>query len=98
MKKTNVKLSIGAVLVIGLSGPAFAYHANPWMDDDDTVLAQYHDENQAKSEDTDGEDEMNGVMVRKARGKLEGMASDNSGLGDGTSSGPSDRQGGNGRH
>lgn len=62
---------ITAGLLCCLASPLVAGHANPWATDDDDLLMQYHDENLAQSEDTPGEDEMLGVMVQNARGKLE---------------------------
>lgn len=53
---------------------AMAGHANPWTDDTSILNMQYHEENLAQSIDTPGEDEMLGVMVQTARGKLEGKA------------------------
>lgn len=75
---------LAATLFIA-AGPALADHANPWATDNDTVLSQFHEENQAQSEDTPGEDEMKGRMVRSARGKLD----DSVGSQGGTSSGRS---------
>ncbi len=60
-----------AVAGIALYGaPALAGHNNPWATEDDTILMQYHEENLAQSVDTPGEDEMLGIMVQNARGKL----------------------------
>lgn len=60
-----------AAALIALAAPALAGHANPWSSDEDSVNSKNHEENQTKSEATPGEDEMLGVMVRKARGKLD---------------------------
>jgi hypothetical protein len=60
-------LALGALM----AGPALADHANPWATPEDTVLSQFHDDNQARSVGTPGEDEMRGAMVRSARGKLD---------------------------
>ncbi len=62
-----------------LSAPALANHANPWATEDDEVLAQFHDVNQAKSIGTPGEDEQNGRMNRSAFGKLGGAGDTKSG-------------------
>ncbi|OSQ51225.1 hypothetical protein [Marivita geojedonensis] len=73
-----------AAAVSFVSASAMADHANPWATEDDTVLSQYHDENQSRSADTPGEDEMRGAMVRNARGKLdEGAGSGQAGKGRG---------------
>lgn len=61
-------LTLGALL---LGSAAMAGHNTPWASEDDSVLSQYHEENLAQSIDTPGEDEMLGVMVQNARGKLE---------------------------
>ena len=66
----NTRLTSIAVAVAFVAAPAFAGHNNPWATEDDTILMQYHEENLAQSVDTPGEDEMLGVMVRKANGKL----------------------------
>ncbi len=67
-----MKTLTATVAILALfSGAAFASHANPWATEDDTVLAKNHDDNQVRSVDTPGEDEMNGVMTRSARGKLD---------------------------
>lgn len=68
MKKMTVAM---AVALICVAGPILAAHANPWATETDSVNSQYHDSNQARSADTPGEDEMRGVMVRAARGKLD---------------------------
>jgi hypothetical protein len=67
-------LSLAAALMLAAS-PLLADHANPWATDGDTTLSRFHDSNQARSADTPGEDEMRGVMVRSARGKLDTAAS-----------------------
>jgi hypothetical protein len=58
-----------AALVMVTMSPALASHANPWATDEDVVLAKNHDENQVRSIDTPGEDEMRGKMTRSANGK-----------------------------
>ena len=60
-----------ATLASSLATPLVAGHANPWATEEDELLMQYHEENLAQSEDTAGEDEMLGVMVQNARGKLD---------------------------
>ncbi|GKY86997.1 hypothetical protein [Sinisalibacter aestuarii] len=71
-----------ALLLAGtVATPLLAAHNNPWMSTEDTVLMQYHDENLAQSEGTPGEDEMLGVMVRDAYGKLVLDAGRDDGLG-----------------
>jgi len=65
------KILIISTIAAAIAGPVFAGHANPWATDDDTILSQNHEENLAQSEDTPGEDEMLGVMVQQARGKLD---------------------------
>ncbi len=65
----NTRFTAATVAIAFIAAPAFASHNNPWATEDDTVLAQYHEVNQAQSIDTPGEDEMLGVMVRKANGK-----------------------------
>ena len=64
-----------AALVALMAAPAFSNHANPWANENDTVLSKNHESNQLKSIDTPGEDEMRGAMVQKARGKLENLDS-----------------------
>jgi len=64
------KLMVMTAVVMVLGGPALAGHANPWATEEDTILSKNHEENLAKSVDTPGEDEMLGVMVQNARGKL----------------------------
>lgn len=66
--KTTFATAIGIAL---MSAPVQAEHANPWAGEDDTVLAKNHDTNQARSIGTPGEDEMRGVMNRRAHGKLD---------------------------
>ena len=66
-------LALGASLIAMLiAGPVAAGHNNPWAAPDDDLLMQYHDENLEQSVDTPGEDEMLGVMIQNARGKLDG--------------------------
>ncbi|SSC64884.1 hypothetical protein [Ciceribacter selenitireducens] len=63
------------IIICGVSAgllamtPAMASHNNPWATAEDTVLEKYHDENQAKSEGTPGEDEMYGGKTGVAFGK-----------------------------
>lgn len=61
-----------SLVAILITGPAIAGHNNPWATPDDDLLMQYHDENLEQSVDTPGEDEMLGVMVQNASGKLDG--------------------------
>lgn len=70
------KLFLAAVVTSLSCSPLIAGHANPWATDEDDLDMQYHEENLAQSEDTPGEDEMLGVMVQGARGKLEGTMFD----------------------
>lgn len=74
--------AMAVAVLVASAHPVLASHANPWAEEDDEVLSQYHDENQAVSEDTPGEDEMNGVMTRSAHGKL-GTAGSDTGQGSG---------------
>ncbi|GAA3867484.1 hypothetical protein [Celeribacter arenosi] len=66
-----MKNLIRPVAFVVLAAPAFAGHNNPWATANDVILEQYHTENQAQSINTPGEDEMRGVMVQRARGKLD---------------------------
>jgi hypothetical protein len=75
------KLFIAVVVASLSASPLVAGHANPWATDEDNLEMQYHEENLAQSEDTPGEDEMLGVMVQSARGKLEGTMLGRSGGG-----------------
>lgn len=83
------------VLAVWAAGApqAFSAHANPWAEEDDEVQEQFHDVNQARSEGTPGQDEMNGAMTRSAHGKL-GTASNASGLAGGSNSGDGAGNGG----
>ena len=68
-------VTIAAAWAVSLAaGPVLAAHNNPWAEEGDDVLAQYHDVNQQQSIGTPGEDEMLGLNVRAALGKLEGSA------------------------
>jgi len=67
MKTLLVCLALSAPIAT----PLFAGHNNPWSSETDTIQEQYHDEKLQQSVDTPGEDEMNGVMDRNARGKLD---------------------------
>ncbi|OWY08334.1 hypothetical protein B6V74_14400 [Thioclava sp. F42-5] len=80
-----------AALAALYAGASWAGHANPWATEDDVIYSQNHEENLVQSVDTPGEDEMLGVMVQSARGKLDGLsggsgASDASGDGSGGAS------------
>ncbi|MDP5335770.1 MAG: hypothetical protein NWT12_00645 [Paracoccaceae bacterium] len=70
----KTKTAAGILLAICAVTPAMAGHNNPWATQDDTILSQNHDTNLLQSVDTPGEDEMLGVMVRSARGKLDGLS------------------------
>lgn len=85
-----------AAFAVLYAGAVWAGHANPWATEDDVLLMQNHEENLAQSIDTPGEDEMLGVMVQEAHGKLDGLAGgSNGGTGDG-SGGASTNGGGKG--
>jgi len=46
-----------------------AAHANPWMEEGDTVLMQYHDENlELDAGEDDGDGDMNGYAGGGAQG------------------------------
>jgi len=66
----NTRFTAVAFAITFVATPAFAGHNNPWATEDDTILMQNHDENLEQSVDTPGEDEMLGVMIQKAKGKL----------------------------
>jgi hypothetical protein len=87
--------ALAAATVILLAPPAQAGHANPWATADDTVLARNHDDNQARSAGTPGEDEMNGAGVRSAAGKLDGRG-EGAAAGQGSGNGGASGFGGNG--
>ncbi|MDP5347604.1 MAG: hypothetical protein NWQ32_04350 [Paracoccaceae bacterium] len=70
----KTKTAAGILLAICAVTPAMAGHNNPWATQGDTILSQNHDTNLLQSVDTPGEDEMLGVMVRSARGKLDGLS------------------------
>lgn len=72
MRKLLLITSAAALLI---TGHVMAGHNNPWADSTDDLLMQYHEENLEQSEDTPGEDEMLGVMVQNARGKLDMLLS-----------------------
>ena len=75
MKSTAVLPHLAMIAALCIAGDAaLAAHANPWAGEDDEVNAQFHDENQARSVGTPGEDEMRGTMTRNAFGKLGGAA------------------------
>jgi hypothetical protein len=98
MKKTIMLAGAMAML----SGVALADHGNPWATEDDVVLSCYHEENQARSIDTPGEDEMRGRTVRSASGKLGGGQSGGKSAGAGRTGGGGAKsgggQGGGGKH
>lgn len=75
-------LGCAAVVVMTMQ-PALADHANPWATDDDVVLSRFHDDNQARSADTPGEDEMRGKMTRSANGKTGATGSTRTGTASG---------------
>ena len=54
----------GLVLLTLSVAPVFADHGNPWAGPEDDVKSQFHDENQEKSLNTPGEDEMHGQSNR----------------------------------
>lgn len=73
MRPTILSAILGTTLLT--SGAAIAGHANPWATLEDELLMQNHEENLEQSENTPGEDEMLGVMDRRAYGKLGGSPS-----------------------
>lgn len=75
MKKTLVMAVVAALS----GGAVWAGHANPWATEEDDLLMQNHEENLAQSVDTPGEDEMLGVMVQSAHGKLDGLSDGSNG-------------------
>jgi hypothetical protein len=77
----KTKTAAGILFAICAVTPAMAGHNNPWATQDDTILSQNHDTNLLQSLDTPGEDEMLGVMVRNARGKLDGLSGGQRGKG-----------------
>ncbi|OOY20150.1 hypothetical protein BMI86_11895 [Thioclava sp. DLFJ5-1] len=87
--------TMGLVALAALyAGASWAGHANPWATEDDVIYNQEHEDNLVQSIDTPGEDEMLGVMVRSAHGKLDGLAG---GSGDGSGDG-SDHEHDSGEH
>jgi hypothetical protein len=59
-----------AALALALGGtPALAAHNNPWAGAEDSVDAQFHDDNQERSADTPGSDEMHGMEKGAAAGR-----------------------------
>ncbi|MPQ94368.1 hypothetical protein [Thioclava sp. JE_KL1] len=94
--------TMGLVALAALyAGASWAGHANPWATEDDVIYNQEHEDNLVKSIDTPGEDEMLGVMVRSAHGKLDGLAggsgsSGGTGGGSGSGSGAGGSGGGSG--
>ncbi|WP_137699839.1 hypothetical protein [Marimonas lutisalis] len=89
-------LILGAVATIALAGPLMAAHANPWATDDDTVLSKEHDDNQARSIGTPGEDEMLGNMVQNVSPLAGSGAAGRGGEGDGSGGGSTGAGGGAG--
>ena len=79
-----MKKIIIAIAALALAGPAMASHNNPWAEEGDVLLAKNHEQNQAKSIGTPGEDEMKGEMHQNV--------SDNAGGGFG-GEGPADGTG-----
>lgn len=67
MRSITLSSALFALLV---SGAVHAGHANPWATPENDLLMQYRDENLEQSVETPGEDEMRGVMVQGAYGKL----------------------------
>lgn len=92
MTRTTAIAALFAVAAL----PAFADHANSWADDDDEVLSQFHDANQARSVGTPGEDEMNGVMERNSFGKVSAGSMDVGDLDGGSQGGRGDGGGAGG--
>ncbi|MGG7564997.1 hypothetical protein ACQ5SO_02395 [Rhodovulum sp. DZ06] len=88
--------ALGAALLLGLPGAALAGHNNPWSSDLASLNEQFHDENQARSADTPGEDEMRGVMVQNAHGKLSDVAGGRGAAQGGTGQGEAGHGGGQG--
>ncbi|SFL06731.1 hypothetical protein [Celeribacter marinus] len=86
-------LTLAAVLGL-LAAPVFADHGNPWATEDDVVLSQYHDINQAKSIGTPGENEMRGLASDNARGNSKNAGRTNANRG----SEPKKRGGNAARH
>jgi hypothetical protein len=77
----KTKTAAGILLALCTVTPAMAGHNNPWATDTDTILSQNHETNLLQSLDTPGEDEMLGVMVQNARGKLDGLSGGQRGKG-----------------
>ncbi len=71
MKKT---IAVASAIACFAVAPSFADHGNPWAGPEDEVNSQFHEENQEKSLNTPGEDEMRGNLVRSAFGKTGGTA------------------------
>jgi len=72
---------LAVVLASTLATPLLAAHANPWMEEGDEVLMQYHEENLDQSEDTPLEDAMPGEQTSTAHGKLDLDAGQDDGKG-----------------
>ena len=84
----KIKLLLSTMVLATSVQMSLAAHANSWAGGDDAVLGVNHDSNQARSADTPGQDEMNGLGARNSHGKNGttpngGTASENSGLGEG---------------
>jgi hypothetical protein len=60
--------ALAATLALG-STPAAAAHNNPWAGPEDSVEAQFHDDNQERSAETPGSDEMHGMEKGVAAGR-----------------------------
>ena len=77
---------LGSVLLTLSTTPVWAAHANPWAGPDDEVKSQFHDENQEKSLDTPGEDEMHGQSNRDVSPNAGGGAAGHASAGAGRNS------------
>lgn len=56
--KLSNSMPLGLVLLTLSVAPVFAAHGNPWAGPDDDVKSQFHDQNQEKSLNTPGDEEM----------------------------------------
>lgn len=92
--KLSNAMPLGLVLLTLSVAPVFADHGNPWAGPDDNVKSQFHDENQEKSLNTPGEDEMYGRTNRNVSPNARGGKAGGSGNGGGGHS--AGRDGGNG--
>lgn len=61
----------GLLVALSLTA-AEAAHNNPWATADDAVLSKNHDDNQSRSLDRPGEDEMKGVENSRGRDSVTG--------------------------